>query len=61
MNDYLIKQTYKYLKKRKPMKNTINKVLDFLVGLAIVGTGFIGLAMLSSIIDHTLEMIWRLF
>jgi len=43
------------------MKNTINKVLDFLVGLAIVGTGFIGLAMLSSIIDHTLEMLWRLF
>jgi len=57
MNDYLIKQTYKYLNKRKPMKNTINKVLDFLVGLAIVGTGFIALASLSSIIDHTLKML----
>ena len=57
MNDYLIKQTYKYLNKRKPMKNTINKVLDFLVGLAIVGTGFVALASLSSIIDHALKML----
>lgn len=39
------------------MKNTINKVLDFLVGLCIVGTGLIGLAMLNAIIDHTLKML----
>ena len=43
------------------MKNTIKKALDFLVGLAIVGVGLVSLASLSSIIDHALEMIWRLF
>ena len=60
MNDYLIKETYKYLNKKK-MKNTIRKTLDFLVGLAIVGVGLVSLAMLSSIIDHAIEMLWRLF
>ena len=43
------------------MKNKIYKALDFLVGLAIVGTGLVSLAMLSSIIDHAIEMIWRVF
>lgn len=60
MNDYLIKETYKYLNK-KTMKNKLYKALEFLVGLAIVGTGLVSLAMLSSIIDHALEMIWRIF
>jgi hypothetical protein len=43
------------------MKNKLYKALEFLVGLSIVGTGLVSLAMLSSIIDHALEMIWRLF
>ena len=43
------------------MKKLIKKTLDFLVGLAIVGVGLVSLASLSSIIDHALEMIWRLF
>jgi len=43
------------------MKNTFNKFFDFMVGLCIVGTGLVSLAILSSIIDHTIEMLWRLF
>ncbi len=43
------------------IKQTLKKIGEFLVALSITAVGLVSLASLSSIIDHALEMIWRLF
>ena len=43
------------------MKNKLKKIGEFLVALSITFVGLVSLASLSSIIDHAIEMLWRLF